>query len=419
MSLNIRLFQISAALALFAGSLLGTSRKVAAQSSSAYPHNQILQDTALYSFFALLEQKDSMVIPVLHLGDSHIQAGYYPGAVAEGLQARFGNAGMGWVFPFNLAGTNGPEGYRWHSPVRWQSERLVDKRKTDPLGPGAITIYTAAATPSLSFNNRTTQQIKEVSLFYDTGDVADTLQSGGATVTYTPMPYATSTAMQATLLYPIGQPEFQVSWQRSGTAPFRFYGGIIRNGQPGILYSAVGINGAQYFQYNELNSTLQLQMATMQPRLVIISLGTNEAYGSRPDAAQFTAEIDKTVHWLRQEDPNVTILLTTPPACMRTVRTAYRRKVGKRYKTLYRSSLSPCPGITLVTEEIRKYCKEQGLACWDFNAVNNARAALFRSGWAPDHVHFNPAGYRQQGQLLYEALSAAYDRYIRLKKSLP
>src|SRR5690606_19372189 len=75
--------------------------KVAAQGAKPAVPNVIQQDTALYGFFALLEQADSTVVNVLHLGDSHIQAGFLPVTTGAALQKEFGNAGRGWVFPYN------------------------------------------------------------------------------------------------------------------------------------------------------------------------------------------------------------------------------------------------------------------------------------------------------------------------------
>lgn len=406
------------AFTVLAGLLL-TGGSVAAQSAKSAVRNTIHQDTALYGFFGLLEHADSNVVSVLHLGDSHIQAGYLPVATGAALQKEFGNAGRGWVFPYNLAGTNGPDDYRWHSTVRWKSDKIIDRYKESDLGPGAIMITAGSSSPALSFNGRSgnglDDEVSKAQLFYDAGSSDGSVTAPGAQVTITRSPFpGTGTLSKATLEFPAAVQSFQTRWEGNGTGAFRFYGAILQNGRNGVLYHAVGINGAQYQHYTESAATLVAQMEALRPQLVIISLGTNEAY-SGLRAAAVTAQIDSTVRLLRQRQPDVAILLTTPPECMRTVRKAYRKKVGKKYRTYYRVNFYPNPSIGMVTREIVSYCRENGLACWDFNALNKAMKSSFASGWAPDHIHFNARGYQLQGRLLYEALYEAYQQYLEQK----
>ena len=400
---------------VFIGTFI-TGGTVIAQSAKPAVHNTIQQDTALYRFFEALQQADSNVVSILHLGDSHIQAGTYPVATGAALQKEFGNAGRGWVFPYNLAGTNGPDDYRWNSTTRWQTDKVIDRNKDHEPGPGAIVITTGNNSPALYFNGRSENglddEVSKAQLFYDAGSTNGSVLAPGAEVNTTPVPFeGTPTLSKATLEFPSTVQSFQARWENNGTAPFLFYGAILQNGRNGILYHAIGINGAMFQHYTENPLTLTAQMQVLQPQLVIISLGTNEAY-SGLGAAAITAQIDSAVHLLRQQQPDVPILLTTPPECMRTVRKAFRKKVGKKYKTYYRVSHYANPAIAMVTQEIIDYCRDNGLACWNFNALNKAMKSSFTAGWAPDHIHFNARGYQLQGRLLYEALHQAYKAYL-------
>ncbi|KAA2245610.1 hypothetical protein F0L74_06540 [Chitinophaga agrisoli] len=377
--------------------------------------NTIQQDTALNRFFAALQQADSNVVSVLHLGDSHIQAGYFPEATCAGLQQQFGNAGRGWVFPFNLAGTNGPDDYRWNSNVRWQPDKVIDRHKDYEPGPGGIVITTQSAAPALSFNGQSGQgpddEVHVAELFYDAGTAGVHVTAPDAEVAVTPVPYAgTETLSMATLTFQETVQSFQARWDSNGSAPFHFYGAVLRNGHNGVLYHAIGINGAMYQHYVESSSTLVSQMQALQPQLVIISLGTNEAY-SGLSASAITEQIDNTVRLMREQFPEACFVLTTPPECMRTARRAFRKKVGKKYRTYYRISYYPNAAITMVTQQIVSYCRNNGLACWNFNAVNRSMKQEFAGGWAQDHIHFNARGYQLQGRLLSQALQDAYKTY--------
>ncbi|SEW00186.1 GDSL-type esterase/lipase family protein [Chitinophaga arvensicola] len=387
--------------------------------------NSIQQDTALYRVFNSLAAADSNVVSILHLGDSHIQAGYFSMTTASLLQNQFGYAGRGYVFPYNLAGTNGPEDYRWNSTTRWSSERVVDRNKSDVLGPGAIVISSQNDAPTLSFAGKPDgsmdNNFRKVTLFYDAGNSNNTLVVPDATVTVTPAPFPGSpTLSKATLDFLQTSQSFQARWEGTGNGPFRFYGAIMENSRNGVLYHSVGINGAMYQQYNEFSNILLAEMETMKPQLVIISLGTNEAYGGRMDPLAFRDEIDKAVTLIREQNPSVNILLTTPPDCMRAVRKATRKKVGKKkYKTIYHTAYYPNPYISMVTQQIMGYARQHGIACWNFNLVNKTQSSKFAGAWAPDHIHFNVRGYQVQGQLLYEALERSYTHYLQQTKKNP
>ena len=94
--------------------------------------------TALQSFFSgldLLRAGEDTVLTIVHLGDSHIQAGYYSGKMMRLMQAEFGNAGRGWVAPFKLGRLNEPDDYFITSTVReWRLGRCTQARKRCPIG---------------------------------------------------------------------------------------------------------------------------------------------------------------------------------------------------------------------------------------------------------------------------------------------
>jgi len=407
-------------LIFFIGVLLVTVDAVAQHAAAtAATSNVIQQDTALYRFFAALNEVDSNVVSILHLGDSHIQAGFFPVATGGALQQQFGNAGRGWVFPYNLAGTNGPDDYRWNSTVRWQTDRIIDKHKDQEPGPGGIVIYSQSAAPTLAFNgkgdNGMEDEVTQAQLFFDAGTTDVSVQTPGAEVTVMPAPYPGSpTLSRATLNFSQPMSTFQTRWEDNGSSIFRFYGAILQNGHNGILYHAIGINGAQYQHYVETDNTLAAQCQALQPQLVIISLGTNEAY-SGLGAAAIRDQVDNAVRLIKEQLPNVNILLTTPPDCMRTSKKAFRKKAGKKYRTYYRINYYPNPAINMVTQLLIDYSREHGLACWNFNAVNKAMKSSFAGAWAPDHIHFSARGYQLQGRLLYEALRRSYALYLDRK----
>ncbi|WP_295127972.1 GDSL-type esterase/lipase family protein [uncultured Chitinophaga sp.] len=366
--------------------------------------NQLLNDTCLYPFFDRLENGAAEVTGILHLGDSHLQAGFLTGTLAAKLQAQFGNAGRGYVFPYTEGRTNGPDDYRWGSNTSWSAARVVERTNMF-TGPGGIVLYSQQPSPDLSFSFRnSTNTFTSAELYYEGGDIPGIdkkqVQGPGRSIT------------RGELKFDNPVSSFNVRW--SGLPDTRFYGAVLKNGQPGILYHTVGINGAMFSNYSNAGNTLELQAEWFNPQLVIISLGTNEAFGYMA-AAQFRNEMDRAVQELRDKLPEGTaFLLTTPPSGMgKAIRTPYRKKVNGKYKTYYRSKFRTNTHVAVIRDEIIKYCKENGLACWDFYNIMKGDARFSR-GWSSDHLHFNATGYNMEGALLYEAIDKSFKKYHNL-----
>ncbi|UYQ92251.1 GDSL-type esterase/lipase family protein [Chitinophaga horti] len=366
--------------------------------------NQLMNDSCLVPFFRKAENADE--VSVLHLGDSHLQAGFFPGTVAAKLQEQFGNAGRGYVFPYNVAKTNGPTDYHWGTNSAWQAARVVEKTNWY-TGPGGIVLYSQQPSADLSLTLRS-GTISTAEVLYEGGALGD--------ASVQPLPGAGNGLSMATLRFPEGTTTMGLRW--SGVPDTKFYGAVLRNGQKGLLYHTVGINGAMFSNYNNMDLSLQVQAAWLRPNLVILSLGTNEAFGYL-SASQFRAEIDETVTTLRKASPEGTVfILTTPPSGMgKAVRTPYRKKVNGKYKTYYRSKFRTNAHVAVLRNEIVSYCRAEGLACWDFYNIMKSDARFSR-GWAADHLHFNATGYNLQGTLLAEAILKAFKNTITYSNML-
>ena len=74
---------------------------------------------------ASLKKKGNGTVSIVHIGDSHLQAGFISGVVRNGLQEFFGNAGRGLVFPYQLAESNAPDDITSSSNTRWKYNRIA------------------------------------------------------------------------------------------------------------------------------------------------------------------------------------------------------------------------------------------------------------------------------------------------------
>ncbi|MGN7720194.1 GDSL-type esterase/lipase family protein [Chitinophaga sp. 22620] len=358
--------------------------------------HHLYNDTSLYSVYRLLQNEDK-VIPVLHLGDSHVQAGFFPDAVKDALQAAFGDAGQGWVFPYNLAGTNGPDGYRWSSNMRWNGDRVVDRNAREWPGPGGIMINKQPGPALLTFSGK---PLKCMKLWYEGGE---SLPEAGN------MPAYEDGSLEEAKGVRICADSAVSSLRVSFPSVSRFYGAVAESGEPGILYHSIGINGAQFSHYNQFDGKITAaQMQILQPALVIISLGTNEAFGA-VSATQLRQEIGKMMEIMKGLSPETRFLFTTPPSGMLKKRQVPYRKKGKK-RTYYRVSYVKVPQATTLRDAMITLCNENGWAYWDLYGAMKADARFARA-WSGDHVHFNAYGYTLQGKLLAEAMLASYEQW--------
>lgn len=181
-------------------------------------------------------------------------------------------------------------------------------------------------------------------------------------------------------------------------------------GAPGPVYHAIGINGAKYEDF-DTEERLR-QVVALNPDMIILSFGTNEAHGRNYTESWHEAEMDALVSHLRQRCPEAVILLTTPPGSywarrVRTTVNGHTRYVTRRV---------PNEHTPRVVATQLAYAERHKLPVWDlydivggkqFACRNWSRAGLQR----PDKIHYTPEGYTLQGQLLAEAILNAYHLY--------
>jgi lysophospholipase L1-like esterase len=179
-------------------------------------------------------------------------------------------------------------------------------------------------------------------------------------------------------------------------ASFRnlFFGFNLTNGNPGILYHTVGINGAMFVNFTD--PLFVRQIASFHPSLLILSLGTNESFGRRFNIEEFSGQIESFLALVKKYMPHTAILLTTPPEC-------YKRITVNKQRQYIRNDNS-----ARVAQAINEVAGKEGIACWDlFRATGgkDSSKSWYNGHWmGRDHIHFTKNAYYEQGKLLYKAL---------------
>lgn len=375
----------------------------------------------LMHFFSLLDSlkagKDT-VLTIVHLGDSHIQAGKYSGKVMRLLQHEFGNAGRGWVAPFKLSRTNEPDDYFITSSVRdWIAGRCIQRKRKTSVGMGGIGVRSMSSSINLNVrmapNNGAGYAFNQAILYrrynampmLPTDESKQIAEASLADSVYTGVKADTFRLIRMTdtlLLHSTRRKQGTDVLLPASSFNNTYYGFSLTNGKPGILYHSIGVNGAMYVNYTDKEYLQRLSL--LRPQLLIISLGTNETFGRNFSGLEFSEQVHRFLSLVKEVMPQTEILLTTPPEC-------YKRTYVKKKRVYVRNANTEKAAAAL-----RQIAREEGIACWDlFTATggkNSCRKWYTQHLMSKDRIHFTQRGYEDQGVLLYRALMNAYNAHL-------
>ncbi len=380
------------------------------------------------NLLSLRRGKDT-VLPIVHLGDSHIQGGYYSNETMNLLRRTFGNAGRGWIAPYRPARENGPSDYRIFSEVKsWSVGRCTRPQAPTPWGIGGMGLQTDAAEIDFTIIlNGSDDAFNRAQLYR--GEFARPMvpkDVRGARTAWGTDTHAPNLVID-TFSLPTPTRELRLHSVSRNDAPMTaspydlYYGFVLTNGRPGVLYHAIGRNGATYLSYTTDDFVRQLTL--LEPSVLIITLGTNESFGSRFSSSDFIARVDRFVRLVRKYMPSTTIILSTPAENYLPTRTTVTRRVKGRKKRVVRTVTRGYVRNTHVGEAaqaILGYARREGLACFDLYGMTGGAGSCEKwqgeGLFSHDRVHYSVAGYREQGRLLYKALVRSALDYQKRKK---
>jgi lysophospholipase L1-like esterase len=379
--------------------------------------NQLENDsTSLRSFYEKLyqlEQTKKGRVNIAHIGDSHIQADLFSGTMRQKLQLRFGNAGRGLIFPYRVAKSNEPTSYKTFTNVTWDAKRNVFYEKPLPIGICGFTVETHDSLAEISLTVKDQPGLgygfTKFTLFHDKDpinfdiSICDELnceQGIFKSTSITPNPFVSTLQFEKPMrqIY-LRNKCMDTSIQKST----RIYGMLLENDSAGVLYNMIGVNGAEYRHYN-VSKYFTQQLTYLNSDLIIVSLGTNEAYPLGFDNDYFRRSMDSLITNIKILNPNAAIIITTPADSFR------RGRKGKVKN----------PDMKVAHEIIITYCKQHQIAYWNLYDIMGGYGSMAK--WytvklaAKDRVHFSGKGYQIQGDLFYNALMKGYEKYKKEKK---
>lgn len=361
--------------------------------------------------------KNSANIPVsiVHIGDSHLQADFATGEIRDDLQFDYGNAGRGLISPLKLSGTNEPHDYSFSSTQAWNAVKLMNQTWSRTMGftGTSITPVTASSNFMVSTSEKEDYNpFSSITVFHK-GQffVTSVTDADGNAIPFVATPSQDYTFIDLTKDINAARIYFE------SAGDLTVFGAALSGKRPGLFYHTIGNNGATYDTYNRIGNVGK-GIAPLHPDLVILSLGTNEAFGI-VDKHRLKESINSLVENIKTNNPAATILLVTPMECQRsvyttvTVRTKKKKRRRRRRVTKRVRSFKTNSNISTVRNAIIDYGKEHHIAVYDWYTVAggaNASSKWINSGlFSGDRVHHSLKGYRLQGELMYRALKSAFE----------
>ena len=348
-------------------------------------------------------------VNVLHIGGSHVQAGYLSGRMRSNFISindsigrwRSLAADRGLVFPFRVLGTNAPDNYSFSYTGRWSSSRCISQNPDAVLGMAGAAAITAdsAATLTLSFGNDLWQFAELQLLGYASSpDIYPVLVLDGDTL----YPYP---AMPGTTGYLFALPRYLrsctlafVGLGHGGT--FTVRGMLPLSGRQGITYSESGVNGAAVPSWLRCTAFSE-ELSLLPPDLVIFGIGINDAactYSSF-DPEAFKQNYRELIGRIRNVNPDAALLFITNNDCFQTVRIRRYNANTPRVEQAFKELAAEYNGCV-------------------FNVFQVMGGPYSSGQWVSqglmqrDRVHFTTEGYRLIADLMYNAIINDYEKYI-------
>ncbi|AWM12963.1 peptidoglycan-binding protein [Flavobacterium sediminis] len=426
----------------------------------------VLNGGAIQHFFEKLqqlEQNKDCKLRIVHIGDSHIQADFFSGEMRSLFQEKFGNGGLGFTFPYNLAKTNGNYFIKYKSSVGFENYRNIYPDTTKPVGLSGIALYNSAKDFAVELSVRDTSYTfsnvkmlmphnqkcfdlatasKEIVMeSVEFKKIVHTIKRGEALSIIAEKYHVSIAAIKKEnhlrsnniqagkkLIIPtketetkkISRTEFIPLELIKGKTSCTYYSQepldklyiIPAENQSDFALNGLILEkntagivyssiGVNGAKASDYNkfSMFFEQIPALEADLFIISLGTNESFDKK-ETEEYYAQLQQMITKIKAENPGADILLTTPPPSL--LKRRYPNALAKDYAALLVEKAS-----------------EDNFAVWNLYKAMGGNERVSQNSaqglMAKDKVHYSKAGYEKQGEMFFEALMNTYEQFKLLK----
>lgn len=275
----------------------------------------------LARFHAALRRTERMepraVTRISHFGDSPVTGDLVSGDARALLQARFGDAGHGWIF------VDRPWEWYNHRGVRlsgggWSIQSpMIPPGRPGPYGLGGAAFSAGGGSAKSRIGTGARGAGSRVSRF----DVHFQSQPSGGTLLASVDGGAASEIPTASedggglAVHSIAVPdgEHELSLRPKGDGPVRLYGVVLERERPGVVYDTIGANGATIRHLARFDRESWMDsLRRRRPDLVILHYGTNESGYAGLSFRAYEKDYREVIGRIREALPGCAILLMAP-----------------------------------------------------------------------------------------------------------
>ncbi len=341
--------------------------------------------------FRKLKKDSGEKLSIVHIGDSHLQAGFFTEKIKQDLFQHYmvddTIATPGFIFPYTIAKTNNPFYYKVYYTGDWDVCKNVDTEKVCKLGLSGITIRTNELEAIINIKMQNKKYDYSKKYFFNKIDILHNSDSK-VNIKVNDRNTVNNEGLSSIGLGSLTD-SICIRINNNDTSKhFELYGIILGNDKSKINYHTIGINGATAQSYLKCDY-FSKHLDILKPDLVIISLGTNEGYDKELYELENEFILKDLVYQIQDVLPNVTIILTTPSDHL----------VRRKYHN---------PNIKIIRDNIFKVHDYLQLGLWDLYSIMGGKMSI--TEWhkmgltGEDMVHFKKRGYEIQGELFAKAL---------------
>lgn len=340
-------------------------------------------------------------VRILHYGDSPTTGDLITADARAMFQKQFGDAGAGFVLIAK------PWAWYYHRGVdmdssHWTIEVAGTSENKDGMhGLGGASFEGGAGATATWTLKDGQHRVAEISFLAQPGGGTFAFEADGAEIGTAETTAEEKSPGWASFDLPAGSKKFTL---RVTSGQVRLYGAEFRNQRPGVMYSSLGINGANItllsHAFNGAQWTAELHH--YKPDLVVLAYGTNESGFPKFVDSTWGAEMTIAVKRLRAALPDSSILLMSP------------MDRGEKNAQGEISTIAALPRLVNIEQRV---AAENGVAFFNTFQAMGGPGTMGR--WysseprlvGADYIHPMPAGAKIVGELLYGALRDGYNSY--------
>lgn len=304
---------------------------------------------------------------ILHIGGSHVQAGFIGQAVRSHLEP---SGCRGVIFPYKTIRTNGPLDYGVQMTGHWSATRLTIAQQVEQT-PVGLTGYAATADEDglLLFTMRDLRfRVDSVIVLGD--------------------PHRVTILTDST---------FEIAVDAGkvlrGVVP------LTKNTEGGYTYVEAGVNGASTESWLRTSSLFEDELSLFPPDLVIFGIGINDGNVPQED---FDPEVFKQnyrilIRRIRSVSPDCQLLFITNNDCWLSIK-GHKRRTNPNTPRVNKAFYELADEYRAKVFDLYKWMGGQG----------SASKWVTKGLMSRDHIHFTRAGYSLIGDSLYNFINENY-----------